>query len=120
MPSRIAGGRSLLVNVLNLAVETWETGTDKTKADLAQESGQWGAHLEKIRTWRTRSLDKYLPQKPHWRKAVQTTRHVLRHTPEGRPLPTSLTERLEELESLLHHSRFWRKRPLGSVGWSAV
>ena len=94
------------MNVLNLAVETWETGTDKTKADLAQESGQRGTHLEKIGTWRTHSLDKYLPQKPHWHKAVQTARHVLRHTPEGRPLRTSLTERLEELESLLHHSRF--------------
>lgn len=73
-----------VVRLQNANVTYWEQSTGLTKLDLAQQSGLWGAYLDTSRGgWRTRSFDRYLslssfPDKPRWRKVVQTSFYVIK------------------------------------------
>ncbi len=107
--------RALAVETLNLALETWEAVTRKTKIELSEESGLWSVYVEKEGTWRTRSLDRYLklkslPKQPQWRKVLLTSRHVLDTIPKGSPRHTNLVQKLEHkterLQQLLYRSSF--------------
>ncbi len=77
--------RTLLVQMINMALQYWEESTQKTKIDLAEASGIWTVY-EDGGTYRTRTLDKYLelkslPKQPRWRDVLRTAYYVLRECP---------------------------------------
>ena len=98
--------RELLVHVLSLSLEYWEKSMDKTKIELAEESGIWKVHLDNS-TFRTKTLDRYLsletlPQKPRWKEVLATARYVLTHCPPSQPLQSDLESAVFKLKHLLN------------------
>ncbi len=51
--------RELLVEVMKATLKFWEESSNKTKFELAEESGLWRVYLDRS-TLQTRTLDKYL------------------------------------------------------------
>lgn len=73
--------RDLLIKLLRETIGTWERYTDKTKADLAEESRCWRVYLDGT-TAKTRTLDRYLsertlPTKPRWQLVIRTAKYVI-------------------------------------------
>jgi two-component system sensor histidine kinase ChiS len=73
--------RELLVEVMKATLKYWETASQKTKFELAEESGLWRVYLDRS-TLQTRTLDKYLhvetlPKTPRWRTVINTIDFVL-------------------------------------------
>ena len=97
--------RQKLVEVMVLSIEIWEVATQKTKIELAEESGIWKAALEGDR-FRTKTLDRYLsinslPKRPRWKSVTDTAHFVLVHCPVSLPQKVRLETALEELKQLL-------------------
>jgi two-component system, sensor histidine kinase LadS len=96
-----------LVEILSKTIHYWKSGTQKSKSDLATESGIWNASIDPQGTWRTRTLDRYLkvetlPQKPKWSDVIQTTYFVLSSTPEiNAALKQELESDIEKFSSTL-------------------
>ncbi|UXI00894.1 response regulator [Photobacterium sp. TY1-4] len=73
--------RALLVETMKATLRYWEDATQKTKFELAEESGLWRVYLDRS-TLQTRTLDKYLhqetlPKSPRWRTVLNTIDFVL-------------------------------------------
>ncbi|MGF1713805.1 response regulator [Photobacterium chitinilyticum] len=73
--------RELLVEVMKATLKFWEESSNKTKFELAEESGLWRVYLDRS-TLQTRTLDKYLhletlPKTPRWRTVLNTIDFVL-------------------------------------------
>mgnify|MGYP001824355483 CR=1 FL=1 len=75
--------REQVVKVMNMSLSCWEHELNKTKLDLAEESGLWPVYIDKS-TPTTRTLDKYLnidscPKNPRSQRAIDTAEFVLRN-----------------------------------------
>lgn len=75
--------KELVVKALRTTLITWERYTNKSKADLAEESHCWRVYIDGA-TAKTRTLDKYLsmktlPAKPRWRAVIKTVSYVIDH-----------------------------------------
>lgn len=71
----------LLVETMNIILETWEKHTNLSRIDLAQQSNAWTVSIDNG-TLRTRSFDKYLnittlPKFPRWKNIVKTCHFIL-------------------------------------------
>ena len=74
--------REQAVNVMLCALACWEHDLDKSKLDLAEESGIWPVYIDKS-TPTTRTLDKYLnietcPKNPRNQRVIDTAEFVLK------------------------------------------
>jgi PAS domain-containing protein len=93
--------RESVVRVMQSALACWESDLEKSKLDLAEESGIWHVYIDKS-TPTTRTLDKYLhidscPMNPRSQRVSDTAEFVLRET---RSKPGQHRQRLqEELEA---------------------
>ncbi len=97
--------RETLVNLLSKSLDYWTRTTQKTKFDLAQESGLWKLYLDKS-TFKTRTMDKYLnintlPKKPRSENVVKTAEFVLTNCPAAEPWKKELEDLLTGLKQLL-------------------
>ncbi len=77
--------RKAVVDLMCLALETWEMSTRKTKLELAKESRIWHINIENDCYEKTRTLDRYLnlknlPVNPKIRNVIRTANFVLEHT----------------------------------------
>ncbi|AVX03556.1 transducer protein BasT [Maritalea myrionectae] len=75
--------REATVALMSQALEIWQKCSQKSKFDLAEQSGIWRVHLDRS-SLQTRTLDKYfsidtLPQNPRWRDVLATANYVLTH-----------------------------------------
>ncbi|MBT8135173.1 MAG: PAS domain S-box protein [Gammaproteobacteria bacterium] len=96
--------REQVVKVMNMSLSCWEHELNKTKLDLAEESGLWPVYIDKS-TPTTRTLDKYLnidscPKNPRSQRAVDTAEFVLRKMSEKLP-----DEKCAELKQALEAFR---------------
>lgn len=96
--------REQAVNVMLCALACWEHDLDKSKLDLAEESGIWPVYIDKS-TPTTRTLDKYLnietcPKNPRNQRVIDTAEFVLKQL--GR---RSSAER-KKLQQALNDFRF--------------
>ena len=101
--------RETLVQVMTLSLNYWETITETTKVELAEESQIWRVYLDKG-VYQTRTLDKYLnletlPKRPRWNDVIHTANFVLTHCPPSFPLKTELESTLAKLKELLKITR---------------
>lgn len=74
--------REQAVNVMLCALACWEHDLDKSKLDLAEQSGIWPVYIDKS-TPTTRTLDKYLnietcPNNPRTQRIIDTAEFVLK------------------------------------------
>lgn len=74
--------REQAVNIMLCALACWEHDLDKSKLDLAEESGIWPVYIDKS-TPTTRTLDKYLnietcPKNPRTQRVIDTAEFVLK------------------------------------------
>jgi PAS domain-containing protein len=93
--------REQAVNVMLCALACWERDLDKSKLDLAEESGIWPVYIDKS-TPTTRTLDKYLnietcPRNPRTQRVIDTAEFVLkqlgrRSTGDRRKLQQALND----------------------------
>ncbi|MCW8330126.1 response regulator [Photobacterium sp. SDRW27] len=95
--------RELLVDVMKATLKFWEHSAQKTKFELAEESGLWRVYLDRS-TLQTRTLDKYLhletlPKTPRWRTVLSTIDFVL----ERCSSPTSERNDIEAMRDKLQH-----------------
>ncbi|MBU2509769.1 response regulator [bacterium] len=99
--------RKLMVEVMMQSLRYWTQTTQKTKFDLAEESGLWNAMPDKDGTMRSRTLDRYLklntlPKRPNWENILQTAYFVRQNTPDtAADLAANLDEKVTQLESVL-------------------
>ena len=87
--------RHTLVKAMIESLSIYENSTNKTKADLAIESGLWKYHTHDGRV-RTKTLDRYLnidslPKRPRWKDVLATIRFVLSLS----EVPSAQKERLQ-------------------------
>ena len=73
--------RNALVNLMKLSVLCWKESTEKSKWQLADESGLWKAYLDQG-VYKTRTMNKYLktdtlPMNPKWNRVLDTAEFVL-------------------------------------------
>jgi len=97
--------RSLVVKVMNLAIDCWVDATHLTKADLAEQSGLWNVYMERDGYFRTQTLDKYLeietlPQKPRWKMVYVTADYVLANCQSVSPIRLELEATFSSLKEL--------------------
>ncbi len=97
--------RETLVNLLSNSLDYWTRTTQKTKFDLAQESGLWKLYLDKS-TFKTRTMDKYLnintlPKKPRSENVIKTAEFVLTNCPTAEPWKKELEDLLARLKQLM-------------------
>lgn len=90
----------VLVQTMSRSINYWETTTQKTKIDLAEESGIWKVHLDGS-TYRAKTLNRYLsleklPKKPRWNDVFSTAQYVLTHCPD--PVSTEEQSLYSELK----------------------
>lgn len=93
--------RHTLVDATRLALRLWQKHTNKTKTDLAEESGIWRIYIDGG-TLKTRTLDKYLnektlPQKPRWRSVIKTLDYLVQNC----TLDAKEKEQIETLITLI-------------------
>lgn len=98
--------RSLVVEVMQAALEAWSEATGDGKADLARESELWRVYMTPDGYERTQTLDKYLdlltvPRKPRVKTVVQTADFVLRNSEPSPTLRDRLEGRLARLRAAL-------------------
>ena len=79
--------RETVVEVMKLALHSWQVHTGLGKIELAEQSHVWKVYIDKAGTPRTRTLDKYLkldnlPKNPRWKDVVQTAHYVLEAHPD--------------------------------------
>ncbi len=96
--------RKSLVELMQLALDTWMKKTKKGKLELAEESGIWRATLDNG-VYRTRTLDKYLtldalPVKPRWKDVVQTAEFVLEQLRKKKVVSRNLERAIEEIKKI--------------------
>ncbi|KPA53065.1 histidine kinase [Photobacterium leiognathi subsp. mandapamensis] len=96
--------RELLVDSMKNTLELWESESNKTKFELAEESGLWRVYLDRS-TLQTRTLDKYLhietlPKTPRWRTVINTMDYVLERCHQ----PTAARQELVTMRDKLHHT----------------
>lgn len=77
--------RKTIIELMYHALNYWELDTQKTRVELAEESGLWNVTLEKAGVYRTQTLNKYLkletlPKHPRWKQVVKTVRFILENT----------------------------------------
>jgi hypothetical protein len=68
--------------VISLTIRYWSECTQKTKFELAEESGLWKVQVNPDGWKRTQTLDRYLdiktfPQNPRWNQIIKTADFVL-------------------------------------------
>ena len=95
--------RQLLVDVMKATLKYWESSAQKTKFELAEESGLWRVYLDRS-TLQTRTLDKYLhletlPKTPRWRTVINTIDFVLDRCNE----PSSERHDVKAMRDKLQH-----------------
>ncbi|MGF1757764.1 response regulator [Photobacterium sagamiensis] len=95
--------RQLLVDVMKATLNYWESSAQKTKFELAEESGLWRVYLDRS-TLQTRTLDKYLhletlPKTPRWRTVINTIDFVLERCSE----PSSERHDVKAMRDKLQH-----------------
>ncbi|PSW19053.1 hybrid sensor histidine kinase/response regulator [Photobacterium sanctipauli] len=95
--------REMLVDIMKTTLKFWELSSQKTKFDLAEESGLWRVYLDRS-TLQTRTLDKYLhletlPKTPRWRTVLSTIDFVL----DRCQTPISEREQLRQMREQLQH-----------------
>lgn len=93
------------VRLMNLALACWERELDKSKLDLAEQSGIWPVYIDKS-TPTTRTLDKYLnldlcPKNPRSKRVVDTAEFVLRCVDNNSPGCDKLEHGLEAYRMLV-------------------
>ncbi len=71
----------MLVDLLLSSLAAWESSTNSSRIELAEQSGIWRVSIDDGRI-RTRSLDRYLsvktlPKHPRWREVLRTAHFVL-------------------------------------------
>ncbi|WP_318401917.1 hybrid sensor histidine kinase/response regulator [Photobacterium leiognathi] len=96
--------RELLVESMKNTLMLWESESNKTKFELAEESGLWRVYLDRS-TLQTRTLDKYLhletlPKTPRWRTVINTMDYVLERCNQ----PTAARQELVTMRDKLHHT----------------
>ena len=72
---------------MTLALACWERELEKSKLELAEQSGIWPVYIDKS-TPTTRTLDKYLnidscPKNPRNKRVIDTAEFVLRLSPDA-------------------------------------
>lgn len=97
--------RALLVETMKATLQYWEETTQKTKFELAEESGLWRVYLDRS-TLQTRTLDKYLhqetlPKSPRWRTVLNTIDFVLARCQASSAQRQQLEQMKEQLQQLL-------------------
>ncbi|PST89935.1 HAMP domain-containing protein [Photobacterium jeanii] len=97
--------RELLVDVMKTTLTTWEETSQKTKFDLAEESGLWRVYLDRS-TLQTRTLDKYLhvetlPKTPRWRTVLSTINFVIDRCGEHPHQQQNLIDMRDRLQHLI-------------------
>jgi len=94
--------REMTARVMGAALSLWERETEKSKIELAEESGLWKAYCD-YGTWRTRTLDKYLspetlPHNPRYADVVKTVDFVLSCCPQNSDGARELNNMLREMK----------------------
>ncbi|AJR09910.1 sensory box sensor histidine kinase/response regulator [Photobacterium gaetbulicola Gung47] len=98
--------RELLVDIMKATLKHWEESTQKTKFELAEESGLWRVYLDRS-TLQTRTLDKYLhletlPKTPRWRTVLSTIDFVLERSPCSTSAHSELLAMKEQLQHIIN------------------
>ena len=98
--------RELLVDIMKTTLTLWEDATQKTKFELAEESGLWRVYLDRS-TLQTRTLDKYLhletlPKTPRWRTVLSTIDFVLERSPRNTAAHNELLTMKEQLQHVIN------------------
>ncbi len=96
--------RSMLVSIMQNALDAWEVATGESKLELAEQSGIWRVSIDDGRL-RTRSMDRYfqlqkLPANPRWREVLRTAHFVLGHCTLSEDRRKSLREMINRFEVL--------------------
>jgi len=92
-----------IFDIMNLSLRYWELTCQKTKVDMADESGIWAASIDDAGNCRTRTMDRYLkistiPKNPNYNNVLNTGAFVLRKCPRDYPdLEEQLKTRMQDL-----------------------
>ncbi|MGD9162173.1 MAG: ATP-binding protein [Desulfobacteraceae bacterium] len=94
--------RGLVLEVMTLALAYWTEATGSTKFELAVQSRLWKVYTNQDGWQRTQTLDKYLhlqtiPQRPNWRRIIQTADFVLANCDSPSPAREQLETALVRL-----------------------
>lgn len=93
--------RVLIVEMINLSLDLWTKTTQKTKSDLAKETGLWRIYVSKDGHERTQTLDRYmslstLPVYPRKKIILETVKFILNNCPDSSPEKEKLIKYTEE------------------------
>jgi signal transduction histidine kinase/DNA-binding response OmpR family regulator len=93
----------LLAEAMQTCVRVWEQELHQDLVELAQSSGLWGAYLDKTNSvWKAPSIKRYLtagtiPDKPRWRKVLQTIEFLLPQLKSSHPEHARLMAHYHEI-----------------------
>ncbi|MDX2470719.1 MAG: response regulator [SAR324 cluster bacterium] len=98
--------RRMHVDCMKVALIVWELTHQKTKAELASESGLWSSNFDEKGTLRSKTIERYLnleslPQTPKTALVVQTAQFVLDHCPKKDQFRDLLESHIADLCGLL-------------------
>ncbi|MBF0280794.1 MAG: response regulator [SAR324 cluster bacterium] len=99
--------RDAITKVMTLALNYWETSTNKTKIELAEESQIWHVNIDDG-SFKTRTLNRYLnvktlPKKPRVQEVIRTANFVLEHCPTLPSQKTILEQAVYKLQFIQRH-----------------
>jgi len=99
------GSRTLIVQVMNLALHCWQQETKSSKADLAKQSGLWKVYMTKDGYERTQTFDRYLdlatlPKIPRRKQVIQTAQFVLEICKDNNSSCHELSTALSTLQAM--------------------
>lgn len=102
--------KRLGLELITLAIGYWTECTQKTKFELAEESGLWKVQINPDGWKRTQTLDRYLdlktfPQNPRWSRLLKTADFVLIRCSESSQLRNRLELCLEKLSIIESNSK---------------
>ena len=99
--------RESVVKLMKFALRCWEQSTQKTKIDLAEESGIWNVNLDNTTgSFSVRAMDRYLsierlpPSRPRWRDVLRTGFFVLENCKLSSKMETKLEKLIDKLEAV--------------------
>lgn len=101
--------RKMIVDVMCLSIDYWETSTNSGKSALAEKSQIWSLYNDNG-TYRTRTLDRYLnlntlPKKPRVQDVFRTANYVLENCLPLKSKKSVLKKKLTHLQEIQRSSR---------------
>jgi len=97
--------RDVTVQLIRSSIALWQKYSNKTKVDLAEQSGLWRVYVDGS-TAKTRTLDKYLslqslPKNPRWETVTRTASYVFEECDLDEKDKKSLSQQMELFNKLL-------------------